>query len=84
MTATRGALAGSTRTDSAYYTLMTKGGACAPSIALKDLQSGPDGVDWLGGRWEDIGLWTPKSFFSRAEQRVAFDEAGSRDGVHSG
>jgi hypothetical protein len=63
------------------HTLMTKGSACAPSMALKDLQSGADGVDWLGGRWEDIGLWTPKSFFSRAERRVTFDEAGSRDGA---
>jgi hypothetical protein len=60
---------------------MTKGSACAPSMALQDLQSGADGVDWLGGRWQDIGLWTPKSFFSRAERRVAFDEAGSRDGA---
>jgi hypothetical protein len=29
------------------HTLMTRGGACTPSIALKDLQCGPDGVDWL-------------------------------------
>jgi len=63
------------------HTLMTKGSACAPSMALQDLQSGADGVDWLGGRWQDIGLWTPKSFFSRAERRVAFDEAGSPDGA---
>jgi hypothetical protein len=59
------------------HTLMTRGGAGAPSIALKDLKSGPDEIDWLGGRWEDIGLWTPKSFFSRAERRVVFDEAGN-------
>jgi hypothetical protein len=59
------------------HTLMTRGGACGPNIALKDLQSGPDVVDWLGGRWEDIGLWTPKFFFSRAERRIAFDEAGA-------
>jgi hypothetical protein len=44
-------------------------------IALADLQSGPDGVDWLGGRWEDIGLWTARSFFNRVERRVFFDEA---------
>lgn len=66
------------------HTLMTRGGACAPSVALRDLQSGPDGVDWLGGRWEDIGLWTPQSFFSRAERRVTFEEAGSRDGTRGG
>jgi hypothetical protein len=42
----------------------------APTITLKDLQSGPDGVDWLGGRWLDISLWTPKSFFSRAERCI--------------
>ena len=59
------------------HTLMTRGRACAPSIALNDLESGPDGVDWLGGRWEDIGLWTPKSFFSRAERRVVFDDGGA-------
>jgi hypothetical protein len=59
------------------HTLMTRGGACALSMALNDLQSDPDGVDGLGGRWEDIGLWTPKSFFSRAERRVVFDEAGN-------
>ena len=57
------------------HTLMTKGGICPPSIALKDLQLGPNGLDWLGGRWEDIGLWTPTSFFSRTERRVTFEEA---------
>jgi hypothetical protein len=57
------------------HTLMTSRSACTPSIALKDLQCGPDGVDSLGGRWEVVGLWTPKSFFSRAERRVAFDDA---------
>jgi len=60
----------------ALYTLMTRGGACAPSLPPDDLGSDPDGVDWLGGRWEDIGLWTPKSFFSRTERRVVFDEVG--------
>jgi hypothetical protein len=53
------------------YTLMIRGGTYSPGVALEDLQS--DGVDWLGGRWEDIGLWTPKSFFSRAERRVVFE-----------
>jgi hypothetical protein len=61
-----------------YHTLMTRCNACALPIAFEDLRPGPDGVDWLGGRWEDIGLWTPKSFFSRAERRVVFDEAGNR------
>jgi hypothetical protein len=58
------------------YTLMTRGGARTSGMALDDLQSGPDGVDWLGGRWEDVSLWTPKSFFSRAERRVVFEQAG--------
>jgi len=62
----------------ALYTLMTRGGRRAPNLPLNDLGSDPDGVDWLGGRWEDIGLWKPKSFFSRAERRVGFDEFGSR------
>jgi hypothetical protein len=60
------------------YTLMNRCGACGPSIVLNYLQSRRDGVDWLGGRWDDIGLWTPKSFFSRVERRVVFDEAGNR------
>jgi hypothetical protein len=60
----------------ALYMLMTRGGAFPPCIALEDLQSGPDGVDWLGGRWEEIGLWTPASFFSRVERRLVFDETG--------
>lgn len=62
------------------HTLMTRGGPCAPGIALSDLQPGPDGVDWLGGRWQDLGLWRPTSFFSRVERRVVFDDAG---GGHS-
>jgi hypothetical protein len=61
------------------YTLMTRGGVCPPSIALEDLHSGPDGVDWLGGRWQDIGLWTPKSFFNRVKRRLIFDETGVLD-----
>ena len=47
----------------------------AECFRSKDLQSGLDGVDWLGGKWEDIGLWT---FFSRAERRVVFDELVAR------
>ena len=58
------------------YTLMTRGGAFPPGIALEDLQSGPNSVDWLRGRWEDIALWSPTSFFSRVERRVVFDETG--------
>jgi hypothetical protein len=65
----------------ALYTVMTRGGTCALNLPLNNLRSDPDGVDWLGGRWDDIGLWTPKSFFSRAERRVVFDEVGSRAGA---
>jgi hypothetical protein len=56
------------------YTLMTRGGMCPPDVALEDLRPGPDGVDWLGGRWGDIGLWSPKSFFNRTERRMIFDK----------
>jgi hypothetical protein len=66
------------------YTLMTRGGVCSPGTALEDLQSGPNGVDWLGGRWKDLGLWTPKSFFSRVEQRLIFDESGCLDHARGG
>lgn len=58
------------------HTLITRGAASAATLALTALRSHADGVDWLGGRWEDIGLWTPKSFFNRVERRVVFDEAG--------
>jgi hypothetical protein len=51
------------------YTLMTSGYRGAASLPLDYLQSGPNGVDWLGGRWDDIGLWTPKSFFNKLERR---------------
>ena len=33
-----------------------------------------DGSHRLFFRWDDIGLWTPKSFFSRVERRVTFEE----------
>jgi hypothetical protein len=66
------------------YTLMTKAGACAPKVALEELRRGPNGVDWLGGRWEDIGLWTPKSFFNRAERRIVFADDDNQDGARGG
>ncbi len=53
---------------------MTRRGA--PRLSLDKLCAGWDGEDWLGGRWEDIGFWTPKSFSARAERRVYF-EGGS-------
>jgi hypothetical protein len=50
------------------YTLMTRGAARPPGIALEDLQPGPAGVDWLGGRWEDLLFQQ-----SRAARRLRCD-----------
>jgi hypothetical protein len=61
-----------------YYTLMTRRGGSPPPSGLEGLQPGPNGEDWLGGRWEDIGFWTGRSFFARVERRVYFDDAGNR------
>ena len=61
-----------------FYTLMTKRGGSPPPSGLEELQPGPNGEDWLGGRWEDIGFWTGKSFFARVERRLHFDDAGNR------
>ena len=61
-----------------YFALMTSRAASPLSASLKELRLRPDDADWLGGRWEDIGIWTPKSFFSRFERRVYFDDAGNR------
>ena len=36
-----------------------------------------------GNVWEDIGLYTPKSFFSRSERRVGFDGIERVDGTRS-
>jgi hypothetical protein len=38
------------------------------------MKTAPDGVDWFGGRWEDVGCWTGTSFFRRFERRVEFLE----------
>ena len=64
-----------------YYTLMTKRTPSPLPSSMEELQLGPSDADWLGGRWEDIGFWTPKSFFSRFERRVYFDDAGNRQGT---
>jgi len=61
-----------------FLTLMMKRRTSPLVAGLEGLRLGPDEVDWLGGRWEDIGIWTPRSFFSRFERRVYFDEAGNR------
>jgi hypothetical protein len=62
------------------HTLMTRAGRAAPVAPFDALGSGPGQVDWLGGRWDDIGLWTPKSYFNRVEQRVTFEATDWRDG----
>ena len=61
-----------------YYTLMMRRSGSPLSSGLEELQPGPNGEDWLGGRWEDIGFWTRAGFFARAERRVYFDDAGNR------
>ncbi len=57
-----------------YFTLMTMTRRGAPPLSLDKFHTGLDGEDWLGGRWEDIGFWTPKSFSARAERRVYFKD----------
>jgi hypothetical protein len=54
-----------------YFTVMTNG---ANQRAVAHFRGdGAQGVDWHGGHWEDIGLWTAKSFFARQERRVSFE-----------
>jgi hypothetical protein len=53
-------------------TLMTRDRASAPGLAVE--KSDPDEIDWLGGRWEELGIWRPKSFFCRTERLVVFEE----------
>ncbi len=62
-----------------YFTLMTRRGA--PPLSLDKLHAGWDGEDWLGGRWEDVGFWTPKSFSARpADVRAIRGDKGRLDG----
>ena len=61
-----------------YRTLMTKRTGFPLPSSMEELQLGPSNADWLGGRWEDIGFWTPKRFYSKFERRVYFDDAGNR------
>ena len=60
-----------------YYTLMMRRSGSPLSSGLEELQPRPNGADWLGGRWEDIGFWTLRSFSARVERRVFFDDAGN-------
>lgn len=57
-----------------HYGLMIRRGALFPPLG----RLGTHGVDWLGGRWEEIGLWTQPSFLNPLPRRVFFDEAGKR------
>lgn len=52
-----------------YYTLMMRRGALFPPFG----RLGPCDADRLGGRWEDIGLWKPTSFFNRSERHIVFE-----------
>lgn len=54
-----------------YYTLMMRRGALflpLGRVARHD-------TDWLGGRWEDVGLWMSKSFFNRSERQIVFEKS---------
>ena len=59
----------STARISAYCTLLLRRGA----LFLPLGRLGPKDPDWLGGRWEDIGVWAPRSFFNRAEKEIVFE-----------
>ena len=61
-----------------YFTLMMSRAASLLPTSLEELRLGPNDVDWLGGRWQDIGMWTPRRFFCPYERRVYFDDAGNR------
>jgi hypothetical protein len=56
------------------HILLTRGGAIGWNLPQEKIQTGADGIDWFGGRWEDVGCWTRRSFFSRFERRVDFEK----------
>jgi hypothetical protein len=56
------------------HILLTRGGTIGWNLCEETIQAGPDGVDWFGGRWEDVGCWTKRSFFRRVERRVDFEK----------
>jgi hypothetical protein len=61
-----------------YFTLMMSRAASLLPTRVEELHLGPNDVDWLGGRWQDIGMWTPQRFFCPCERRVYFDDTGNR------
>ena len=63
-----------------YYTLMTRRGLCPGTSPLLDFSLYPS-LDWLGGRWEDIGFWAYRGrlYAEPSLRRVSLDEAGVRD-----
>jgi hypothetical protein len=60
-----------------YYVLMTRCATCAPPPPGDGLALDESGRDWLGGRWQEIGLFAPRTFFNRTDRRIEFDAAGN-------
>jgi hypothetical protein len=60
----------------AYYTLLTTAAANAPPVPFCDLEPDTRRIDWFGGRWEEIGLWHPRTFFNGSVW-ISFDEHGN-------
>lgn len=58
----------------AYYALIAKRSSRAVPLDMQSLDLGPDGRDWHGDKWEDIGFWSVLGFFSRVERRLRFEE----------
>jgi len=58
----------------AYYALIAKRSSRAVPLDMQSLDIGPDGRDWLGDKWEDIGFWSVLGFFSRVERRLRFED----------
>jgi hypothetical protein len=59
-----------------YYALIMFRSRIQLPTELAHVEAVSDGIDWLGGRWEDIGYWTIPSFFARVERRVRFAASG--------
>jgi hypothetical protein len=56
------------------HILLTRGRTIGWNLSEEKIRAGDDGVDWFGGRWEEVGCWTTRSFFRRFERRVDFQK----------